>query len=510
MLSATSKIALLPPASLAARARAAVAPSVAASLSSRPLSSSAGAKKSLVTGEEGVHQTMQVSKAWRNKPLFRRQGDVRFKTGLEAANLLVAEAKRRDAHEVTFIDSVRSTMQCLSPIFDRNPRYAFVAKQLMEAERYIQFRVAWIDDTGVVRMNRGYRIQYSSSIGPYEGAIHFGHHVNSSIVKSLGFDAVFSNALTGFDVGAAVGGSDINPFDKSEAEIQRFCQSYMTELAKYIGPDIDQPTMGMGVSEKEIGYLFGQYKRINVKSSSGGKPFLSAMDTSAPGYGVAHFANEMLQDRGDSLEGKRVLIIGSGKVARSVAEKLLSFGAIPLTFSDASGHVYEPDGIDGGKLATINKIKNERGALLGRYIIASTTAQFNDPGSVLDIPCDLCIPCASMGDIDEAAVNKLADNGCVGVIEGGHGAVTPEARKVLKKRGLMYGPDKLTLTGPSIAYALGHKNATDERLAAEVARIYKDVKITAQEFNARGDLFAGANIAGFLRVANVMLNHGAV
>lgn len=218
---------------------------------------------------------MKISKSWRNKPLFRRQGDVRFKTGLEASDLLVGEAMRRDAHETEFIDSIQSTMQCLSPIFERNPKYAFVAKQLMEPERFIQFRVAWIDDMGVVRMNRGFRIQYSSSIGPYEGAIHFSPHVSYSVVKALGFDTVFSNALTGFDLGAAVGGSDFNPFDKSEAEMQRFCQSYMTELAKYVGPGTDSPWMGMGVGEKEMGYLFGQYKRINTKTNSMGKPFLS-------------------------------------------------------------------------------------------------------------------------------------------------------------------------------------------------------------------------------------------
>jgi len=231
-------------------------------------------KPNLISREEGVHQTMQLSKAWRNKPLFRRQGDVRFKTGLEAANLLVAEANRRDSHEKQFIDSVTSTLHCLAPVFDRNPRYAFLAKQLQEPERFIQFRVAWIDDTGVARMNRGYRIQYSSSMGPYEGSLHFGHHVNAGFIKSLGFDAVFSNAVAGYQMGAAVGGADINPFDKSEAEIQRFCQSYMTELFKYIGPDVDEPSMGMGVGQAEMGYLFGQYKRINRKAGSGGKRFL--------------------------------------------------------------------------------------------------------------------------------------------------------------------------------------------------------------------------------------------
>jgi glutamate dehydrogenase (NADP+) len=222
----------------------------------------------------------------------------------------------------------------------------------------------------------------------------------------------------------------------------------------------------------------------------------------------------MLQDKGDSLQGKRCLIIGSGKVARSVADKLLQFGAIPLSFSDASGHVYEPNGISHGQLRTINSIKSDRGALLGRYIISSTTAQFNDPASIFDVPCDLCFPCGAMDNVDVAAVDKLADNGCQGVIEGGDLSVTSAARKALRKRGLMYGPSLMTLTGSAIAH---HANSsasggvmTDELLAEHVARIYADVKSTASEFNARGDLYTGANIQGFLRVANVMMTHGAV
>jgi len=247
-----------------------------AARSSSSLSDTPAPRQSLITSEEGVHQNMKISKSWRNKPLFRRQGDVRFKTGMEAAQLLVKECMRRDSHEKEFIDSVTTTLQCLSPIFDRNPKYAFVAKTLMEPERFIQFRVAWIDDVGVVRMNRGFRVQYSSSIGPYEGGLHLGHHMNTGVIKALGFDAVFSNAVTGYNFGAAVGGSDFNPFDKSESEMQRFCQSYMTELAKYVGPDMDSPWMGMGVGKKEMGYLFGQYKRINIKhGASGGRPFLS-------------------------------------------------------------------------------------------------------------------------------------------------------------------------------------------------------------------------------------------
>jgi glutamate dehydrogenase (NADP+) len=234
----------------------------------------------------------------------------------------------------------------------------------------------------------------------------------------------------------------------------------------------------------------------------------------------------MLKDKNDTLEGKRCLIIGSGKVARSVAAKLLEYGAIPITFSDMSGHVYEPDGMTSAKLKTISKIKEERGALLGRYIISSTTAEFNNPKDILDIPCDICFPCGAMNNIDEIAIGKLADNGCKAVIEGGHSAITPGARLCLKKRGILYGPHIMTLTGPAIVQSIGNGGmmgyyagglssslsvqGLDAILAEQAARIYKDVKHTASEFNVRGDLFAGANIMGFLRVANVMMTHGAV
>jgi glutamate dehydrogenase (NADP+) len=247
------------------------------------------------------------------------------------------------------------------------------------------------------------------------------------------------------------------------------------------------------------------------------------------GKGVVHFANEMLKDRNDSLANKRCLILGSGKIARSVASTLLQFGAIPLTLSDASGHIYEPDGIDEAKLRTISKIKSERGALLGRYIIASTTAKFNDPERIVDIPCDLCFPCASMNELTDSLVNSLADKGCSGIVEGGFSTVTPEARKILKKRGLMYGPHILTMTGTAIQQSsimsalrspmsldstgISSPNSSmmgleDKLFADEVSRIHSDVKATAQEFNSRGDLFAGANILGFLRVANAMMNQG--
>jgi len=217
----------------------------------------------------------------------------------------------------------------------------------------------------------------------------------------------------------------------------------------------------------------------------------------------------MLRDKKDSLEGKRVLIIGSGKIAQAVAKKLVEYKAKPITLSDLSGHIYEPDGFTDGKLTTINQIKADRGALLGRYIISSTSAQFNQPENILEIPCDICIPCGRMNELDDAAVNMLADNGCKMIVEGGNAIVTSSARKVMKKRGITYGPHTMTMTGPALMHKLG-ENASDELFKAEVSRVYKEVKNTASEFNVRGDLYAGANIAGFLRVANVMTAHGSV
>ena len=230
----------------------------------------------------------------------------------------------------------------------------------------------------------------------------------------------------------------------------------------------------------------------------------------APGFTIAHFANCMLEDRGDSLKGKRVMITGAGRTARSVAKKLLDYGAVPITLSDTGGHVYEPDGIPEAKLAMIGKIKEERGAPLGRYIISSTTARFsNQPEDIFEIPCDICIPCGTMKELGDAQVQALADNGCKFVIEGGQSCVTASARKILKKRGILYGPHTMTMTGPAISYGLG-SGATDDDLRREVERIYNEVKLTATEFNSHRDLYAGSNIAGFLRVANNMMLHGAV
>jgi len=470
-----------------------------------------------VHGNKAGAATMQ----WRNKPLFRRTGDVKFKTGTEAAELLVAEAKRHDPHELTFIQTFSEQMVALAPAIDRNPKYAWIAKQLIEPERQVSFRVAWLDDSGTVRLNRGTRVQYSSSLGPYEGGLHFGTHVTTDYLKAAALDAVSINALANNGLGGAAGGSDFDPSNKSEAEIQRFCQNFMTELAKYIGPDVDLPSMGYMVGPHEVGYLYGQYKRIHQHGAAKGTGLMWGGLPPWPhaaGFGVAHFAERLLRDKRDSLAGKRVLITGAGQVALAVAERVIAFGGVPLTFSDWSGHVYEEDGIDAVKLNTIKKIKADRGARVGRYVVASTTAKYSEPHNIFAIPCDLCIPCSgTVNEIGEAEANLLADHGCTVVVEGANMPTSPAAHKVFKKRGVSFAPYKATLAVGTVASgaALAHTplataDALDAALASRADEVFKLCKETAKEFNSRGDLAAGAQIAAFVRVAEVMERHGAV
>jgi glutamate dehydrogenase (NADP+) len=281
----------------------------------------------------------------------RREGDARFKTGSEATEMLIQEAKRKDPHAMQFLDTLDEIIPTLAPLLDRAPKYAWIAKQLLEPERVVQFRVSWLDDNGNSRINRGWRVQYSSSLGPYEGGLNFSGSITSGVVKALGLESVFINSLTGCNLGAAAGGADFNPHNKSEAEIQRFCQSYMTELSKYIGPDHDYPSMGFGVGINEIGYLYGQWKRMNSHLAQRGSGILWGGLNPYPqavGHGIVHFAEAMLNGKKESLKGKRCLVTGSGKVALHVAEKLLEYGAIPLSFTDQSGHIYEPEVRGGG------------------------------------------------------------------------------------------------------------------------------------------------------------------
>lgn len=459
---------------------------------------------------------------WRNKPLLRREGDKIFKTGTEAVQLLNGEAIRRDGGHKIFLETWESMVGSLGVVFERMPKYAWVMKQLLEPERSVTFRVAWLDDSGVSRVNRGYRVQYSSALGPYEGGTTFSPRVDNSSMKAAAFDTTFCNALALKNVGGAFGGADFVPYKKSDTEIQRFCQSYMTELSKYIGPDMDLPGLGEGVSSMEIGYMYGQYKRINQHYGQIGQGLLWSgypKHEQAQGYGVVYFAKRMLEDKKTSLEGKRCLITGSNPTSLAVAEKLLSFGAIPITFSDASGHIFEPQGFDEAKLRTIIRIKQDRGARVGRYIIASTTAQFNEPADVMSIPCDLVFACSYITEINPSEVVQLSENGCLGIIEGVHRSLSNDGIKTLKKKGMMHGPYRATTIGASLVNGMtisqqpimtANGETLDSRVEAAMNETYDEVVSTAKEFNTRGDLHAGTNISAFLRVANVMLQQGSV
>ncbi|KAF0693615.1 Aste57867_15480 [Aphanomyces stellatus] len=467
-----------------------------------------------------VHGTTHGKKAWRNKPLFRREGDKKFRTGSEAADMLCEEAHRRDPYQTEFLTAVEDLVQSVVPVFDRYPKYAWVMKQLMEPERVIQFRVPWVDDSGSRRVNRGFRVQFSSCCGPYVGGLRFHPETRHGTVKFLAFENVFRNAVYG-PLGGAAGGADFNPLDKSEAEIMRFCQSFTTELANYIGPTTDIPTGGVNVGARELGYMFGQFKRLRQLHPLGVDGVLggSAFAPEAPGHGLAHMANIMLQANGQSLVGKRCLISGSGTVALNTAEKLLDLGAVPIGFSDVWGHVVEPAGFTREQLGRLKQIKSEHKARLGGYIMTSTSATYSptEEGSLWDVPCDYAFPCAMQYDIDEDKVKKLIKNGCKGIFEGAHLPMNEEATKIVRQSNLVYGPCKAT-NGAALAL-LTRTSGLSTLTPAAIDRIiqecmddvFKSITATTTEFNLNpGDYHAATNITGFLKVAQAMFRQGAV
>lgn len=453
------------------------------------------------------------SRHWRDKPLMKFAGrEHYFKTGNEAVQILVEEAKRRDKDKALYLEQFEALMSSLTPVFDRAPRYAWIAKIFLEPERSIEFRVSFLDDSGSVRTHRGYRIQYSSTMGPYAGPLQFGTQVTSDNLKSMALATNFSNALTGGRLGGAAGGANFDPSRSSEAEIQRFCQSYMTELAKYIGPGTDLPSHGLAVGRAEVGYLYGHYKRISNNYSRHGQDLLwggALPHAEAYGFAAVHFAKHVLAERGDSLEGKRCIVTGSGKTALAVAERLIALGAIPLTMSDQSGFIYEPEGLTEAKFQKLHQIKQERGARIGRYIIASTTAKYSEPTEIFAIPCDIVFAASASAEIGTDKTQLLADAGCRLVVDAAHAPVTPAASRALKKLGILHAPYKATLAAG--AYVAAHEVSDLVKTVDDLtSKIYFDIAKTAVEYNQRGDLNAGTNIASFLRVANVMDAHGAI
>ncbi|CAM9946998.1 unnamed protein product [Ectocarpus sp. 12 AP-2014] len=459
--------------------------------------------------------------SWKKRPLFRPgRGEGFFRTGAEAADMLYAEALRVGPHDQIFLDTVRDVLDSVAPVIDRWPQYAWVAKRLLEAERALSFRVAWLDDKGIIRVNRGFRYQYSSALGPFVGPLHFSKDLTAADVKAHAFDLVLSNSLSGLKVGASVGGADFNVHDKSEAEIQRFCQAYMSAMTKHIGTEVDCPSMGLCVGPPEIGYLYGQYKRMSLDASPIGRGLLWGGAVPHPecaGYGVVYFAEKAMRGQGESLMGKRCIVTGSGKVALHVAEKLLELGATPMTFTDSSGHVFEPEGFDVEKFKKIAKIKQERGARVGRYIVASPSAKYNEPQSVFDAPADVAFLCRTPNELTEVEANALVASGCKTVVDGGYRPVSTAAAEVLKKNGIFHVPYRGTMIGAAISGGreldrnpLKPGETMDDRLEKKMDEVYEVASSVAREFNQQGNLDKGCTIAGFLRVGRAMMAHGAV
>lgn len=433
---------------------------------------------------------------------------------------------RRNPGESEFHQAVREVFESLELLHARRPEYAEAAilERIAEPERQIIFRVPWVDDEGKVRVNRGFRIEFNSALGPYKGGLRFHRSVNLGIVKFLGFEQIFKNSLTGLPIGGGKGGSDFDPHGKSDAEIMRFCQSFMTELFRHIGPDTDVPAGDIGVGGREIGYLFGQYKRLANRFDAGtltGKGLNwggSLVRTEATGYGAAIFANEMLKTKGLDFEGRRVLVSGSGNVALYAIEKAQQLGGVAITASDSSGYVVDEEGIDLDLLKQIKEV--ERGRIREYAERRGGKARFVEGGNVWDVPGEIAIPSATQNELDAASAKTLLKNGLIAVSEGANMPSTPEAVDLFQEATIAFGPGKAANAGGVATSALEmQQNAardswtfedTEKRLTDIMVNIHDTCAATAEEYGRPGDYVVGANIAGFVKVADAMLDFGVI
>lgn len=434
--------------------------------------------------------------------------------------------ERRNPGEAEFQQAVKHIFSSLTPVFAKHPEYIKngILERISEPERLITFRVPWVDDNGKIQVNRGFRVQFSSSIGPYKGGTRFHPTVNASIIKFLGFEQIFKNALTGQPIGAGKGGADFNPKGKSNNEIMRFCQSYMTELAKHIGPDVDVPAGDIGVGAREIGYMFGQYKRMRGGYQPGvltGKRVGyggSLVRTEATGYGLVYFVDDMMQDNGYSLEGSKVVVSGAGNVAIYAMEKAMEMGAIVVACSDSTGFVYDESGIN---LDTIKRLKLEDEAVISQYVDEHPDAVYNENGSeIWSIPCDIALPCATQNEIDANSAEILIKNGVKVVAEGANMPSTQEAIDLFHDSHVLFGPAKAANAGGVAVSALEMAQNSmrltwsfekvDTKLHEIMLNIYRNSKRAAEEYGHPGNLDVGANIAGFVKVGNAMIREGVI
>ena len=433
--------------------------------------------------------------------------------------------KKRNPGEIEFHQAVLEVLETLEPVIEAHPEYveAGIIDRLVEPERVIKFRVPWVDDSGKVRVNRGFRIQFNSAIGPYKGGLRFPPSVYEGIIKFLGFEQIFKNSLTGLPIGGGKGGSDFDPKGKSDAEVMRFCQSFMTELSKHIGADTDVPAGDIGVGGREIGYLYGQYKRLRneftgVLTGKGLTYGGSLARTEATGYGLCYFTDEMLRAAGKSFKGATVVISGSGNVAIYACEKATALGAKVVALSDSDGYICDKGGID---LALVKKLKEVDRKRIREYVSVHADAEYHEGCSgIWSIPCDIALPCATQNELDTEGAEMLIKNGCFAVAEGANMPTTPEATEMFLEKGILFGPAKAANAGGVATSALEMcQNSAryswtfeevDAKLHEIMTNIYKNVSEACEKYGMKGNFVAGANIAGFLKVADAMMAQGIV
>jgi len=434
--------------------------------------------------------------------------------------------EKRNPGEPEFLQAVREVLESLEPVLKRHKKYqdGRILERIVEPERQLMFRVPWQDDKGNVHVNRGFRIEFSSAIGPYKGGLRFHPSVNISILKFLGFEQVFKNSLTTLPMGGGKGGSDFDPKGKSDNEVMRFCQSFMTELQRHIGPDTDVPAGDIGVGGREIGFMFGQYKRLRneftgVLTGKGLKWGGSLIRPEATGYGAVYFGEEMLKTRGESFMGKVCTVSGSGNVAQYTVEKLLHLGAKPVTLSDSNGTIYDKDGINEEKLAWVIDLKNVKRGRIKEYV-AKFGGQFLDGQRPWNVKCDCAFPSATQNEITSDDAKALLNNGCKLVSEGANMPSTPAAVDLFVGNKILYGPGKAANAGGVATSGLEmsqnsmrlswSREEVDQRLNGIMKAIHTACCETAKEYGQPGNYVMGANIAGFVKVADSMLDHGLV
>lgn len=433
----------------------------------------------------------------------------------------------RNPGEREFHQAVRTVVESVAPFLVENPQFIYekILERLVEPERIIIFRVPWMDDRGEIHINRGFRVQCSSAIGPYKGGIRFHPSVNLSIMKFLAFEQTFKNALTTLPMGGAKGGSDFNPRGKSDTEVMRFCQSFMSELFRHIGPDTDVPAGDIGVGGREVGYLFGQYKRLKDQFTGTltGKGISwggSLLRPEATGYGLCYFASKMLESRGLSFEGKKVNISGAGNVAQYTAQKAMRLGAKVQTLSDSDGFVYDPDGLDEEKMAFFFQLKNIRRGRISEYVAKYPSATYYKGERPWKIPCDIALPCATQNEIEAADAENIVKGGAVLLAEGANMPTTPDAVKILLAGGLLYAPGKasnaggVAVSGLEMSQNSMRTSWTSEEVDRQLQRIMSDIHSACVKYgtlpDGTVDYVRGANTAGFIKVADAMMSQGLV